>query len=166
MLFHAARQSAGIHLLCALDAELLEMVGSDFSRFLLFHSLDQERQSDVVYHRAVRQKHVLLQHIADLARLTRDVLAIEQYLTLLGTVQTRDDIEQCRFTAAADTEQADKFPVAQDQVDILDHVKNAVIGERDVFDFQYRHYSGRYSLVKPVFSGIAGSNRPFSLIQL
>ena len=54
---------------------------------LLFcDSAQNQRQGYIVLHRAKRQEHVLLQHVADLAGLPCDVCAVHEYLTLLRLI--------------------------------------------------------------------------------
>ena len=137
-LAHTAGELGGPQLFRPLQTKLGEQGGGLGPGLLLLHPPQQQGQSHVVLNGAVGQQQVLLQHVADLPRLSRHVLAVQEHLALIGTEQTGNDVEQGGLAAAAHAQQADQLPLPQGEGDVPQHGL-AVKGQAHMAYFQLFH---------------------------
>ena len=71
---------------------------------------------------AVRhEKEILLQHVADVLRLTDDLPAMPTDAPGIGRQQATERVEQCGLATAGGTDNADDLPLAQRQAQIGNH---------------------------------------------
>ena len=83
-----------------------------------------QRQRNIFLDRAPRKQHCILEHQADLMRFACriDGLTVDGHRTGTGTYQSGDHSEYGRFSAAARPEEADKFLVADRQLDLFERM--------------------------------------------
>ena len=95
----------------------------------------------VVAHRAMQQRSILRHH-ADLAaqavlRHMGDILAVDQDFAVPEVVEAQQQIHQRRFAGAGAADQADFFPGADRQRQMLDHALVAAVGKAHVVEADF-----------------------------
>src|ERR1700738_2816636 len=83
-----------------------------------------QRQRNIFLDRAPRKQHCILEHQADLMRFACRIngLTVDGHRTGTGPDQSGDHSEYGRFSAAARPEKADKFLVADRQLDLFERM--------------------------------------------
>ena len=92
-------------------------------------------------------------HVADAARLARDLFLAQQNAAAVRHDEAGEDVEKRAFPHAADAQQADQLILMQRQADILDD-RGAIKAFCNVFCPQPVHFSASF----PFTMGFVSSN--------
>ena len=101
--------------------------------------LNLETEKNVLIDGTPLKKFILLQHISDAGSIVRMIAAVYFDETFFRGEKTRNQVEQCRFSAPGGTDQSNKFPFADRKGDVFQGVGfsfQCMVSIMNVFQFQ------------------------------
>ena len=145
-LTHAARKAGRILLLTPFQPEFGKQGICLLPGIRPAHSVQDQRQRYIVDHLLVRKEQVLLQHIADRPRFSRDIASVQEDLPFLRKSKAGQNMKQGCFSGSAQAKKGDQFPFLQMDADILND-RPVIIFHCDVPRLKETH--GRYPFENP-----------------
>src|SRR6516165_4454912 len=149
-LAHAAGQMVWKSVLEAGQTDERNVLARDFLALARRHASELETKSDVVEYGHPGEERIVLEHYPSVGAGTGDWPAADVDAATRRLLETGYDVEQCRFSAAARSKQADELTVLhrhQDAVEGEDEVAIVLVavGLADIGDVDLNSHGSAYS---------------------